>query len=1570
MAAITDGVLQPLSEVLPLEAFPQDLFASNDSNGSILERIFLLESTMVESEEGTILAATIAFEREVVIGLPACPSVSLVVGAGVPDYTIVRVRVLVASDWHVEFEQFQIGLRVDPSVLRPVDAAKPFTEIAISTTVRLTANTIDLVEAPAMTLPKSYLAGTEIAVSATNLKFDFRRDASIPEVAAAGLGNTFMGIYVQNAQVALPPDLVVPLPANLTFSECFIGSGGFTGEVRATWGAGGGAPAPRGTLFGFAFELQSVALALRESSFVEAGIVGLIDTLPYFDKPALVDVSIGEGGQLSVSLAATQPAGIATSPEGLLRLEVPNAMRLDVAALAFEHDAAGTRAYLSGTVTPLVGAGVAWPALEVKRLGVDSRGKITIEGGWIDLPEQYAIDFGGFAMELSKIGFGNVEGSQTDKWFGLTGSIRLTEFLPAGASVDGLRVEFTPGVAAVRVSFQGIGLEFGVPNVFRFAGKVAYFESPGRKEFRGSALLELDALDVSVEAQVVIGRSLAAPAFNYAYLLLDAKLCPSGIPILNTGLNLYGLAGLYAQNMAPSLDLTVPESDRWYAWYRNPQPGAGDPTKWVPVRDRTAIGLGATVGTVDAGFSFSAKALVIVLLPNPVLVVDGKAKFLNLPAPEAGASEGDYGAFALYDSRSGIIELAVDAKYNIPILLDAHADARAHFETADSSKWFVSIGEYEPASKRASAHLFKGLVDGWMYVRIDPDGAEMGTGIEFDKRISAGPGWIEVKASASLFAKLSSSPKQFEAHGTLKGRARAGIKGVGVGVTIKVGSDVAASRPFLIEAKFKACADLLLKTVCVTFPYEKKDNVAPTIPPAVAAISIRHPHPLLEAGGVPPASSWPLDLGGAIALGVPPDGLIDITFTRQVANATGAFINGDSCEDKWHLVGEKSGYWYRYRLTGIRLYDEGGGTAAEVANASAGDLSGAWQVSSAANTVLGIGATTPFSGSSSSITHMPAYDGTLTPGPCDPLPPPTTERVCEDVIMSAEVASTWGLAVKRGSKTFVVNRVPAAAQPPPSPVGNAPAKQPGPKGPKPCNCVAPVRHSFVQILVNVVRDPRRRWTLLFLLALAAVVIPLARNEHRMLAILVLAVALILYIGIVTVGEWLSDEVAFITCGPGCRCRGYPDGGRVDPSGGDGGAGGGGGSGGGPVVVRVCRDVPVTDNRTRETPEDRQARLAAWIEEIETWAQPKPILNPNHQYRLEVDVETSLVKNDDQVSLASSTQVVRFTIGGPPSETGALQPYVLWTMPAFTPGATARRAYRAYDLGVLFSEDYVDVMYIASGDNLQLHLVDNNGDAVLDANGNPIVLANAWSHAPARVLTREESIIRARLAAGTCLPKITWQTQPLATASPTGSGAVLRPETYYEVRVLRKNDVLRKALARWSFVTSRFETFSTMVGTFTPGLALPLDASALAAVALATSTFETISSALGILPAAHPTTARVTPLRAGSGATSSHGVLLDFPEPIEWRRITATLRAGAPAATYAGVSLRVVPNADETMAFVFALDGSGAVVALPDGPCELDLSFARYVGSADPIYAVGGDTTSELSTLRFTLGEVP
>jgi hypothetical protein len=67
----------------------------------------------------------------------------------------------------------------------------------------------------------------------------------------------------------------------------------------------------------------------------------------------------------------------------------------------------------------------------------------------------------------------------------------------------------------------------------------------------------------------------------------------------------------------------------------------------------------------------------------------------------------------------------------------------------------------------------------------------------------------------------------------------------------------------------------------------------------------------------------------------------------------------------------------------------------------------------------------------------------------------------------------------------------------------------------------------------------------------------------------------------------------------------------------------------------------------------------------------------------------------------------------------------------------RPVYRSYDIGVLFNENYVDLMYRLARRDLGLYLYDNNNQPARDIRGRLIALDNRWGRAAQVTLTDGE-----------------------------------------------------------------------------------------------------------------------------------------------------------------------------------------------------------------------------------------
>src|SRR5262249_40715414 len=191
------------------------------------------------------------------------------------------------------------------------------------------------------------------------------------------------------------------------------------------------------------------------------------------------EIGIDLDGSFAVKLAsAVEPSD--SMNRGILTLKKPGLLDLVVESLGFQVQDGVFIAKLSGKITPSFGD-LGWPSFQFRELVIDSDGNVRLEGGWLDLREQYSLNFHGFQMEITKLGFGKSEDG--GKWIGFSGSLKLVDGLPAGASVEGLRIVWYDDPARepkITLTLNGVGVEFEVPEVLRFKGAVSYHDDTQR----------------------------------------------------------------------------------------------------------------------------------------------------------------------------------------------------------------------------------------------------------------------------------------------------------------------------------------------------------------------------------------------------------------------------------------------------------------------------------------------------------------------------------------------------------------------------------------------------------------------------------------------------------------------------------------------------------------------------------------------------------------------------------------------------------------------------------------------------------------------------------------------------------------------------------------------------------------------------------------------------------------------------------------------------------------------------------------------------------------------------------
>ena len=1001
--------LTPVADLIPEGAWPAELPLDAATVRDTLDGLYVTDYGLHATSNGIRAGMTLVVLREVGLALPGLGGTRLVLGGAAGEGTT-SARLAIALDdsgFEIGLEDVQLALRFPPHLLRPVDTDPGVTqaEISISGSVYVDHNLDVRIEGlDEISLAPVMIGESGIVVSADRVQLALRRSSVPPEILAAGFDDSFVGVYIAVARVTLPPGLPLLAPEDLILRNAAIGSGGVSGALALDYGEPDWDAAARafrgrgaGDFFGVPMAVRQLELEVRDNAFLRAELRGRL-MLPYFERLLDVTIAIGLGGELTLTVTGAPEAGDSLDEAtGLLRLNRAGVADLDVASLGIEVRDGRLWFVLAGTVTPLF-AGLDWPALEVKRLAIDTRGDVAVEGGWIELPQQYGIDFYGFQLELARIGFGR--GSDGGHWLGVSGGLKLVEGLPATTSVEGLRVSwYDDGRTAV--TFSGVAVALEIKDVLSLSGAVSY--DAAASTFRGAVEVQLDALDLRIDGDLVVQRGAAGNALA-VHLGVDL---PAGIPLWATGLSLYGLEGLFARGMEPD---RAPDQ-RWYAtdgnsWYHEGAPGVTDLGKWRATPGALAFGAGVTIGTTaDNGHGFSARALLAIVFPGPILLIEGAAGFLRDRA-KLGGGEPPFRAIAVLDKRERTFLLGVDATFKYDddgrLIDKLHGSAEAFFDLDDAGNWYVRLGEREPRERRLSAELFD-LFSCDAYLSVEPRKLAAGARAGVEEDWTFGPLRVALEAWVEGHAALSWKPGHFRGDLTLGGTARLEAFGVGASITADATIEADVFDPFHLLGRLR---------VKLGLPWPIRD-ISKTVSlewgPAVNLPLARVPRPVQEINieHLKSTETWRPTLveSGDLPV-VPLDARPRVTFERAVHDDALVGINGQPVDAASELLGDpttgRGPVRIRLGLREMALQAWRDGTWRDVARKAADPnppgvpvLYGSWapMPQLGANTKLWVWSKTPFDHTNHTSNNWDAWFEGEQPGyPC--VPPAPERQLC------------------------------------------------------------------------------------------------------------------------------------------------------------------------------------------------------------------------------------------------------------------------------------------------------------------------------------------------------------------------------------------------------------------------------------------------------------------------------------------------------------------------------------------------------------------------------------------------
>lgn len=865
-------------------------------------------SIVVDESRGTITISTqIAFLDEVALGMPGVEDFELVIGSdqGISSFPF---RLKFGNEFEFSLTELRSLIRIPPSILMPAirpvgstdeNAWERNTESPYQVTLPPISFTLDnnlnvkFEGIPSLSLPPAYIGDTGLVFEARGIQLYLDADAIPPTGRPSG----FKGLYIEEARLYLPKDFVLG-DVIISLREAGVGNGGVFGTVLLNWDNRLSEEEPfvsgpaTGTFLDVPFALKEISLTLDQNIPTEASLHSEL-LLPFFNKAVSLQISIEINGNFSFTLGA---ASNAANP-GLVQLDIPELLEITVDSFTGEKiDDVGIFS-IKGQLKPLL-EGMDWPTFDIDQLSVDTEGNIEFDGGWVNIPESFTLDFNAFKIGISQFGFGTEgEKPSSRQWIGLSGELTLVEGLDLTASVEGLKFSWLQepdarGDRNLQVSLTGVAVAFEIPNTLSFEGSVSYykFDEPDPATglqgdlFKGNIRLNLMAVRLEIEAELMIGKLRDADGneFTTFFIVLGAQL-PAGIPLGATGTSLYGIQGLAAIHAGP----TKTESQNWYEWYlAAPERNITSIRKWMPIYDNYGFGAGVTIGTIyDDGFTINMSVMLVVLVPGPVIILEGKANLLKQRSDNKD-EEGAFYLLAVLDGRAGTFMLNIDVRYTLEDVITVGAGLEAFFDFNDSENWYVYIGRKEPANKRLRAEILS-LFQASAYFMIDSKSLMTGASVGLDISETFGPVAFQLIARISFDATIFWKPLQLE--GALEMYAEISLKvfGVGIELYLQMLLEGKVPEPYYIHglarmgiALFWPLPDLELQ---VEFTWTQPGETEPVSPFVKSCAFIHHKDN---------SATWPALLNQADLqateisewLVVPVDARPVLTFARPVHN--------------------------------------------------------------------------------------------------------------------------------------------------------------------------------------------------------------------------------------------------------------------------------------------------------------------------------------------------------------------------------------------------------------------------------------------------------------------------------------------------------------------------------------------------------------------------------------------------------------------------------------------------------------------------------------------------------------
>lgn len=785
---------RPIGNLVPAELFPEGMFGASGSSilGSIYYTDYSVQYGDLFSGQGVAVTLDMLIPANVELSVPGLSHVAL--GIGEQGFIPFTARVSwTSTGFNLAIEDVALNLRFSRDLLEPAEALGGGTyrvipgderaqvsatgSVLVNSDFDIAVEGFDEFDLGPVKIPSV----NSIYLLLEGVKLDLSRTTVLPEIAAAGFGPEFQGLYVRNLQVAFQDDLsFIPL---ISASNFAIGTGGISGTISATFDLrydnGQLTGDAAGELFGnsgIQIGLRKFELELRANEVVRSAITGQM-VLPFFEQPVEIELSFDLKGNFAVGLKAVA-GGV------LAELTKEDLLSMKLRSFSFSR-VDGEIAFSLGGSIKLLAGDVKWPEFGVNDLGLtrlsNGRWEVVVRGGWIDFAEPLRFEIGAFKGELRKVAWGALDEAGDRRFLGFSGSVGFVSQFALAAEFDDLRLIY-PSPIDVTLERARIGLV--IPDAVAFIGEV----SKRGQGFGGSLDLTIIPIELRVLGGAEFGSATdSAGSFSYMQILLGLELPPPGIVLGSTPLAIRGGEMKFAMAMRPSMD-------PGWEWAVTPPKGIMHLSKMVPERDGRMFAAGLKITTTD-GTLLAANVLLALILPGPVVMIEGRGAVLTKVFGEGDPGDPPFYKLMVINGKEKYVSsnLAINANLAKGVV-KVSGTIGAFFDLEDSDNWYIQLGQKTPRSKRIEAIAYK-VLRGTSYFEASAGphlvfGGDFG--IKGKVNFKVGHAKIDIRIGGE--ADLSWKPQH--AAGMLDFHANIAIRACGFGAQMNAHGTLAAKSPY------------------------------------------------------------------------------------------------------------------------------------------------------------------------------------------------------------------------------------------------------------------------------------------------------------------------------------------------------------------------------------------------------------------------------------------------------------------------------------------------------------------------------------------------------------------------------------------------------------------------------------------------------------------------------------------------------------------------------------------------------------------------------------------------------